>query len=1243
MRTEKLDWDPHYDEVRQLYLTERRDLKEIITIFKEQYGFNATPRQWTSRLETWGLRKNLDAKQWRSVYSQVMKRKLQGKDSEVFLSGERLPPTKIQKGFKNHHLGLPSLHNRLRSPSPPCPNETILVATPPSQLGIQWPRNLPWFQFERKLKQYFDMLSRERRRALLSKVLDSPNFPTLHRLLRKCEKRGVVPVTTYGASEMRGFLMQYMPEAVLGEHVERAELITCRHQSSISPLAILQVFVFLVSNSLPGSSLFNRREEDQLEEDNRVMAAFEILSLFKCPWEELFIFKNPTVAALADKLFASTIRLCRADILQRLVKAGLDILPLVNRPISFYLEATSLGRFYYKVPPIYAALYMRSSWMVWILLDHGAELNHMVHKDENGYEYEYPSPIACAALSYLGRRKGKDSVHRMIRLVLGKQRHIDEIQLICSLVALATRPLREERTVGAKIILDRLMQVELSTGLQISGVVLALAIRFDYAPLIQRLVFSSRKIKYDAGFDTDSLPWGPKIVIFTPLVEATCRRNYMLCRTLLKRGAQPDPPAERGKLAPSALQYAAFLGEIDIVHLLLAHGADTAHQSYISEIFPIHYFSYSESRLLPRATALCLAIYQNHINIFQALLDAGAKPAECDMYSAIMSKNPMFFMSQMLERGARPDEQTFIHAKSRGDNQLVNLLVEYWPESHMQSYCLPTSLLSPSNSTRYSPGVLVEAAYKAAHGGTSTSLLKFLLDQRDLAPDNSAIPVRQCLESLAPVVSVFFGDSTTCSIFARYGLLQQKLDFGLFVRVFHEGLNIEHLNISIHYLPSLSTFPTEYDIEIQYSAVHLQPVSVRFEPRDFSLLGIAIKTGRKQTVDLLLGIGIKPTAEDFRISRKYHWAWKRLLESIGNLNIMENGNAVLVNAAMDSDLIAAVEWLIERDIDFNAPHLIVDGRHTVLQAVCSWGDLRLVRLLVGRGADINAPAVDWGATALQLAAIRGFMGIAKFLIGEGADCNAPAARERGRTALEGAAEHGRLDMLEFLLHSGVCTDGPFRRQYFRAIKFAEAETHYAAAQLLRDHREWSDEDHDGFRDTCLCEYRSHYRRCHHYTKIDGRDDEHDIGEERFEAHEIQREEGIPCETDEFADGQMPLAEATVRMLQSSHETTIPDSPGLRALTIDGTDETSSAAYKVPCAQANINMDDKEEYANGDGDGIRDRGCERIDSGIDSDCAGGNRLLSPSIFEVENSLGHEDWIEEFVDWDGQVFGLFGVCE
>ncbi|KAJ8131159.1 hypothetical protein O1611_g2468 [Lasiodiplodia mahajangana] len=1237
MRAEKLDWDPHYDEVRQLYLTERRDLKEIMTIFKEQYGLNATalisPRQWTSRLETWGLRKNLDTKQWKSVYCQVMKRKQQGKESEVFLSGERLPPTKIRKGFKNHHLGLPRLHSTPRSLSPPLPDETILVVTPPSQLAIQWPRNLPWFQFEGKLKQYFDLLSRERRRALWSKVLDSPNLPLLPKLLRKREKRGLSLVTSYGASQMRGFLIQYMPEAIPGEHVERAELITCRHQSFISPLAILQVFLFLVSNSLPGSSVFNRREEDQLEEDNRVMAAFEILSLFKCPWEELFAFKNPTVAALADKLFASTIRLCRADILQRLVKVGLNILPLVNRPISFYLEATSLGRFYYKVPPIYAALYMRSSWMVWILLDHGAELNHVAHQDEDEYEYEYPSPIACAALSHLGEGNGKDSMYRMIRLVLGRQRHIDEVQLICGLVALATRPLQEDRTSGAKLILDRLMKVEVSTGLRIPGVVLALAIRFDYEPLIRRLVFSSKGIKYDAGFDNGSLPWGSKIIIFTPLVEATCRRNYMLCQTLLKRGAQPNPPAERdSELALSALQYATFLGEIGIVRLLLAYGADTAHQSDVSEMFPIRYFSYSESRLLPRATALCLAIYQNQIEIFQALLDAGAKPTECDMYAAIMSKNPVFFMGQMLERGATPDEQTFIYAKSRGDKQLVNLLVGHWAEGHMLSHYPPISHSIPSHSTRYNPVLLVEAAYKAAHG--ETSLLGLLLDKRQLEDNSSVIPVRQCLEGLAPVISVFFGDSATCSILARHGLLQQKIDFGLFVRIFHEGLNIEHLNISIHYLPSLSTFPTDYDIEIQYFAVDLEPVSVRFESRDFSLLGIAIETGREATVDLLLGIGIKPTVEDFRISRKHHWAWRRLLESIGTLNNMEAGDAILVNAALDSDLLAAVEWFIESNIDFNDPRLIVDGRHTILQAVCDWGDLRLVRLLVDRGADINAPAVDWGATALQLAAIRGFIGIARFLIAEGADCNAPAARERGRTALEGAAEHGRLDMLEFLLHSGVRTDGPFRRQYFRAIKFAEVETYYAAAQLLRDHREWSNEDHDGFRDTCLCEYRSHYRRCHYYTKLDDRKDENHIDEERFEAHDMREKEGVPYEALEFVNGQTPLADATVGMLQPFHETIIPNSPGLLTLATSGTDENLSASYGAPCSQVDIDMIDKAKYA--EGDGVLGRGCQEK---MDCDHANTNRLLSPSIFEVENSLGHEDWVEEFVGWDGQVFGLF----
>ncbi|KAK0640651.1 ankyrin repeat-containing domain protein [Cercophora newfieldiana] len=130
-----------------------------------------------------------------------------------------------------------------------------------------------------------------------------------------------------------------------------------------------------------------------------------------------------------------------------------------------------------------------------------------------------------------------------------------------------------------------------------------------------------------------------------------------------------------------------------------------------------------------------------------------------------------------------------------------------------------------------------------------------------------------------------------------------------------------------------------------------------------------------------------------------------------------------------------------------------------LQQAVELGASEIVKLLIDAGADINEPPADHGgATSLQLAAIMGYLGIAKHLLDLGADVNAAGSDRRGRTALEGAAENGRIDIIQLLLDHGAETAGRGQRQYLRAIRFATQEGYLVAADLLRAHRVWTEED-----------------------------------------------------------------------------------------------------------------------------------------------------------------------------------------
>lgn len=96
-----------------------------------------------------------------------------------------------------------------------------------------------------------------------------------------------------------------------------------------------------------------------------------------------------------------------------------------------------------------------------------------------------------------------------------------------------------------------------------------------------------------------------------------------------------------------------------------------------------------------------------------------------------------------------------------------------------------------------------------------------------------------------------------------------------------------------------------------------------------------------------------------------------------------------------------------------------NGR-TALQAASERGHLNIVKLLLERGAEVNAPPSPVaGRTALQAAAGGGFEAIVHLLLSLGAQANAPSARYKGITVLQGACLQGNLEIVELLLRSGA--------------------------------------------------------------------------------------------------------------------------------------------------------------------------------------------------------------------------------
>ncbi|KAL1872705.1 hypothetical protein Daus18300_004251 [Diaporthe australafricana] len=124
--------------------------------------------------------------------------------------------------------------------------------------------------------------------------------------------------------------------------------------------------------------------------------------------------------------------------------------------------------------------------------------------------------------------------------------------------------------------------------------------------------------------------------------------------------------------------------------------------------------------------------------------------------------------------------------------------------------------------------------------------------------------------------------------------------------------------------------------------------------------------------------------------------------------------------------------LLERGVDVNLPALGDTGM-TALQAICLWDPAtpeerarkdKILRLLLDKGAEVNAPSSVRRWTALCAAAMHGDLATAFLLLKHVAEINMVSDgsyhdRSLPSTALDVAAECGRLDMVEFLLNANA--------------------------------------------------------------------------------------------------------------------------------------------------------------------------------------------------------------------------------
>ena len=138
-----------------------------------------------------------------------------------------------------------------------------------------------------------------------------------------------------------------------------------------------------------------------------------------------------------------------------------------------------------------------------------------------------------------------------------------------------------------------------------------------------------------------------------------------------------------------------------------------------------------------------------------------------------------------------------------------------------------------------------------------------------------------------------------------------------------------------------------------------------------------------------------------------------------------------------------VKTLIEAGADVNAAALN-DGASPLVLA-SSFGNVAMAKLLLEAGADVNT-ADHKGKSALYWAASYGHADVVKMLLEAGADVNSPATDRM--PVLIGAAAEGNVDVVNMLLEAGVDVNAADEKNRLTALIGAAAKGHVQMVNML---------------------------------------------------------------------------------------------------------------------------------------------------------------------------------------------------
>ncbi|XP_069868524.1 ankyrin repeat domain-containing protein 17 isoform X6 [Dipodomys merriami] len=530
----------------------------------------------------------------------------------------------------------------------------------------------------------------------------------------------------------------------------------------------------------------------------------------------------------------------------------------------------------------------------------------------------------------------------------------------------------------------------------------------------------------------------------TPLMEAAQEGHLELVKYLLAAGANVHATTATGD---TALTYACENGHTDVADVLLQAGADLEHESEggrtplmkaarAGHVCTVQ-FLISKGANVNRTTAnndhtvLSLACAGGHLAVVELLLAHGADPTHrlkdgSTMLIEAAKGGHTSVVCYLLDYpnnllSAPPPEVTQLTPPSHDLNRAPRVPVQALP------MVVPPQEPDkpPANVATTLPIRNKVSGRASAMSNTPTHSIAASISQPQtptpspIISPSAMLPIYPAIDIDAQTESNHDTALTLACAGGHEELVQTLLE---------RGASIEHRDKK-GFTPLILAATAGHVGVVEILLDNGADIEAQSERTKDTPLSLACSGGRQEVVELLLARGANKehrnvsdyTPLSLAASGGYVNIIKILLNAGAEINSRTGsklGISPLMLAAMNGHT-AAVKLLLDMGSDINAQ--IETNRNTALTLACFQGRTEVVSLLLDRKANVEHRAKT-GLTPLMEAASGGYAEVGRVLLDKGADVNAPPVPSSRDTALTIAADKGHYKFCELLIGRGAHID-----------------------------------------------------------------------------------------------------------------------------------------------------------------------------------------------------------------------------